>query len=87
MNPNQEATLSQATVTALQMNQKNLGGGVKDIYVIANAQNSPDFRHYSFYNGAEGLNAGLCRVTIANNPDTWPEMLAKDIADMTPKEK
>ena len=86
MNANQLATLSQATVTALQMNQKGLGGGVKDIYVVSNAQNDPDFRHYSFYNGASGLNAGLCRVTIQNNPETWPEMLAKDISDSMPKE-
>ena len=85
MNPNQEATLSQATVTALQMDSKGIGGGIRDIYVIANPQNSPDVRHFRFANGAEGVNAGLCRVTITNNPQAWPQMLAQDVANVTPK--
>ena len=83
MNPNQESTLAQATATALQMDQHMLGGGVQDIYVIT-PDAYPNFRHFRFNSGAEGVNAGLCRQTIKNNPDTWPQMLAKDIADQTP---
>jgi len=87
MNPNQESTEEQAAETAEQMDAHNIGGGVIETYVIKNPQGSPDFRHFTFNNGATGINAGLCRVTIEKNPQTWPEMLAADINGAAPKEE
>jgi hypothetical protein len=85
INPNQLSTLREAARTAIQM--EDICGGVQEIYNIPNWQNSPDFRHYLMGNGANGINAGLCRQTIENNPNSWEQMLTDDINSAVPKEE
>jgi hypothetical protein len=80
----QLSTFRQAAKTAIQIG--DIGGGVEECYNIPNPQGSPRFRHYLLGNGANGINAGLCRETIEKNPDCWEQMLADDFAAAAPKE-
>ncbi len=87
MNAAQYATDAEAKEIAEKLG--NIGGGVKEAYVPEYSGpfapwvvNGAKFLHFRFNNGAEGVNVGLVRETIAKNPFTWPNMIGSEVAAM-----
>ena len=93
-NPNQLSTMAQVDETVAQLNAKNIGGGVAAVYIPEWGGPFPEpsdgaSRQYclTYNNGSTGHNVGLIRVTIENNPNTWPQMLQADAAITAQKEE